>query len=148
MKLISEMLPLEHIVLDMKIGSKKRLFEEVGQLLASDDGLSQTEIFDCLIAREKLGTTGLGQGVAIPHGRHSALKTAIAAFVRIKEPIDFDAPDNKPVSLVFVLLVPEQATGEHLEILSHLAQRFSEKTVREALLNCEKAEDVQCLLAA
>lgn len=147
MELIGEILPVSHVVLDMEASSKKRLFEQVGQLLAQDDGLSAAEVFDCLFAREKLGTTGLGQGVAIPHGRHTRLQNAVAAFVRTKEPVDFDAPDSKPVSLVFVLLVPEQATGEHLEILSHLAGRFAEKDVRDALLACANPEDALRLLA-
>ena len=78
-------------------------------------------MFDSLFAREKLGSTGLGQGIAIPHGRIKGLKDALGAFVRPRQPIPFDAPDGKPVSLVFVLLVPEQATEKHLQILSELA---------------------------
>lgn len=146
MALIGDILPASHIVLDMEVSSKKRLFEQVGQLLAVRAGLSQADVFDCLFAREKLGTTGLGQGVAIPHGRTACIDGITAAFIRTKEPIDFDAPDSQPVSLVFVLLVPENATGEHLEILSHLASRFSEKSVRDALLHCEQAEAVRHLL--
>lgn len=146
MEPIGAILPVAHIVPDMEVGSKKRLFEEVGKLLAQPEGLSAGEVFDCLFAREKLGTTALGQGVAIPHGRHTGLQTAAAAFVRTKEPVDFDAPDGKPVSLVFVLLVPEHATGEHLEILSHLAERFSDKAVRDALLAAENAEVIRNLL--
>lgn len=147
MKSIGEILPVSHILLDLDVSSKKRLFEEVGHLLENSSGLSHTDVFDCLFAREKLGTTGLGHGVAIPHGRHANVSEVTGAFIRTKEPIDFDAPDNQPVSLVFVLLVPEQATGAHLEILSHLATRFSEKTVREVLMQSQSAEEVQRLLA-
>lgn len=146
MKLIGEILPVSHIVLEMEVSSKKRLFEEIGQLLEAQSGLPHTDVFDCLFAREKLGTTGLGQGVAVPHGRHAAVKEAVGAFVRTKNPVDFDAPDGKPVSLVFVLLVPEQATGTHLELLSHLAERFSEKSVRDELMSCQTPEQVRALL--
>lgn len=139
-------LPLSHIMLDADISSKKRLFEEVGKLLENESGLSQTDVFNCLFAREKLGTTGLGHGVAIPHGRHANVAQTVAAFVRTKEPIDFDAPDNQPVSLVFVLLVPEAATGAHLEILSHLASKFADKNTREQLQTCtDVAQIVQIL---
>lgn len=148
MELIGKILPVSHIVLDMDVSSKKRLFEEVGEMLETDTGLTRADVFECLFAREKLGTTGLGHGVAIPHGRTSGLNEIVAAFVRTREPIDFDAPDNQPVSLVFVLLVPENAMGEHLEILSHLASRFSEKNVRDALMRSTTPEEVRQLLIA
>ena len=147
MKAIGEILPVSHIVLDLDVSSKKRLFEEVGKLLETDSGLSQSDVFDCLFAREKLGSTGLGHGVAIPHGRHANVSHITAAFVRAAEAIDFDAPDNQPVSLIFVLLVPEQATGEHLEIVSHLASQFSDKNVRELLQKCTDAAEVTKILS-
>ena len=147
MKAIGEILPVSHIVLDLDVSSKKRLFEEVGKLLETDSGLSQSDVFDCLFAREKLGSTGLGHGVAIPHGRHANVSHITAAFVRTAEAIDFVAPDNQPVSLIFVLLVPEQATGEHLEILSHLASQFSDKNVRELLQKCTDAAEVTKILS-
>lgn len=147
MKPIGDILPLSHIVLDMEVSSKKRLFEEVGNLLANDtEGLSSADIFDCLFARERLGTTGLGQGVAIPHGRHADVPSPKGAFIRLKEAIDFDAPDGKPVSLIFVLLVPEASTGEHLDILSFLAERFSDKNIRTQLRECQNTETAHDLL--
>ena len=145
---LDDILPVSHIILDAEISSKKRLFECVAQLFAEQSGLSQTEVFDCLIARERLGSTALGLGVAMPHGRHAGVLAATGAFVRLKEPIEFDAPDNKPVSLVFVLLVPEAATGEHLALLSHLARLFNEKSVREALRSCQTPEEARALLLA
>ena len=101
-----------------------------------------------LTAREKLGSTGLGQGVAIPHGRIKGLKSARGAFVRLKHPVPFDAPDGKPVSQVFVLLVPEQATDLHLQLLSELAQMFSEKPFRERLAGVGDANDLVALFRA
>lgn len=145
---LADTLPLSHIILDAEISSKKRLFECVAQLFAEQSGLPQAEVFDCLFARERLGSTALGQGVAMPHGRHAGLSAATGAFVRLKEPIEFDAPDNKPVSLVFVLLVPEAATSEHLELLSQLAGLFNEKSVRDALQSCQTPEEARALLLA
>ena len=145
MSLIGEILPLSHIVLDLEVSSKKRVFEQAGLLLENEAGLARADVFDCLFAREKLGTTGLGQGVAIPHGRHASVKKAVGAFIRTQEPVAFDAPDGKPVSLIFVLLVPEHATGEHLEVLSKLAGRFSQKAVREALMSAD-AQEVRRIL--
>ena len=145
MSLIGEILPLSHIVLDLEVSSKKRVFEQAGLLLENEAGLARADVFDCLFAREKLGTTGLGQGVAIPHGRHASVKKAVGAFIRTQEPVAFDAPDGKPVSVIFVLLVPENATGEHLEVLSKLAGRFSQKAVREALMSAD-AQEVRRIL--
>ena len=143
---LSDILPVSHIILDADTSSKKRLWDCVAQLCAAQSGLPQREIFDCLVARERLGSTALGQGVAMPHGRHASVSAATGAFIRLKEPIEFDAPDNKPVSLVFVLLVPEAATSEHLELLAHLAGRFSEKSVRDALQSCGTPEAARDLL--
>ena len=148
MTLLANILPLSNIVLDMEVGSKKRLFETVSQLLEANSGLPHTAVFDCLFAREKLGSTGLGQGVAIPHGRDESFTQPVGAFVRTAEPIEFDAPDGKPVSLVFVLLVPESASGEHLEVLSALAIKLSDKAVREQLLLAENAEAAHRILTA
>ena len=145
MSLIGEILPLSHIVLDLEVSSKKRVFEQAGLLLENEAGLARADVFDCLFARETLGTTGLGQSVAIPHGRHASVKKAVGAFIRTQEPVAFDAPDGKPVSLIFVLLVPENATGEHLEVLSKLAGRFSQKAVREALMSAD-AQEVRRIL--
>lgn len=147
MSLIGDILPLSHIILDLEVSSKKRLFEQAGLLLENEAGLARSDVFDCLFSREKLGTTGLGQGVAIPHGRHASVKRAVGAFIRTLEPVAFDAPDGKPVSLVFVLLVPENATGEHLEVLSKLASKFSDKTVREELMAAQNAEKIYHILA-
>jgi PTS system nitrogen regulatory IIA component len=128
------LLPASQVVLDLDASSKKRVFEQAGMLFESHLGLARSVVFDSLFAREKLGSTGLGQGIAIPHGRIKGLKQAAGAFLRLATPVPFDSPDGRPVNLLFVLLVPEQATEEHLQILSELAQRFSERPFREALL--------------
>jgi nitrogen PTS system EIIA component len=142
MNQIAELLPLANIALDLDVASKSRLFEATGALFAASSGLDATTVSASLAAREKLGSTGLGQGIAIPHGRIKGLKEARGAFLRLKQPVPFDAPDGKPVSQVFVLLVPEQATDLHLQLLSELAQMFSEKAFRERLAAATSADDL------
>jgi PTS system nitrogen regulatory IIA component len=134
MNLISKILPIENVILDADSTSKKRIFERVGILFENTRQIARSQVFDSLFAREKLGSTGLGQGVAIPHGRIKNLREAVAAFVKSDTPIPFDAPDGQPVNLIFVLLVPERATDLHLQLLGELAQMFSDKSFREQLL--------------
>ena len=133
MNLIAKLLPPANVVVGLEASSKKRAFEEAGLLFENNHGIGRSTVFDSLFAREKLGSTGLGQGIAIPHGRIKGLRDARGAFVRLAQPIPFDAPDGRPVNQVFVLLVPEQATEQHLELLSELAQMFSERSFRERL---------------
>ena len=148
MNALTKILPTAQVLLDVDSSSKKRVFEQVGMLFEKHLGLGHTLVFDSLFAREKLGSTGLGQGVAIPHGRIKGLKQAAGAFLRLKTPVPFDAPDGRPVNLMFVLLVPEQATEQHLQILSELAQNFAEQPFREALLAAPDAAAVVALFEA
>ena len=143
MSQIASLLPTGNILLDLDAGSKSKLFEAVGGLFETNHGLSKKIVVDSLQAREKLGSTGLGQGIAIPHGRIRGLAEAKGAFVRLKSPIPFDSPDGKPVAQVFVLLVPAQATEKHLQLLSELAQMFSEASFRENLATPEDANGVR-----
>jgi len=133
MNLLSRILPAGNIVLDLAVTSKKRAFEQAGLLFENHHGLARTVVFDSLFARERLGSTALGHGVAVPHGRVKGLETPMAAFLRLAQPISFDAPDGEPVSMLMCLLVPEAATQQHLDILAELAQLMSNKTLREAL---------------
>jgi len=135
MSLISKILPMENVLLDTESTSKKRVFERVGLLFENSQKLARSQVFDSLFAREKLGSTGLGQGVAIPHGRIKNLREAVAAFVKTENPIPFDSPDGLPVNLIFVLLVPERATDLHLQLLGELAQMFSNTDFRESLIS-------------
>jgi PTS system nitrogen regulatory IIA component len=143
MSQIAKLLPLENIALDLDASSKKRVFEQAGLLFEKNQGIAHSTVFDSLFAREKLGSTGLGQGIAIPHGRIKGLKEAVGAFLRLTVPVPFDSPDGKPVSLLFILLVPEQATEQHLQILSELAQRFSDRACREALSTAPDAAAIR-----
>ncbi|HQY29518.1 MAG TPA: PTS sugar transporter subunit IIA, partial [Burkholderiaceae bacterium] len=137
MNRLSRLLAPTNVVLDLSVTSKKRLFEQVGLLFENNHGIERGKVFDSLFARERLGSTGLGEGVAIPHGRIKGLKDALAAVVRLAEPIPFDAPDGKPVNLLVFLLVPEAATEEHLELLSELAELLSDATIRDSMANCD-----------
>jgi nitrogen PTS system EIIA component len=147
MSLISKILPLENVLLDNESASKKRVFERVGLLFENTQNISRSQVFDSLFAREKLGSTGLGQGVAIPHGRVKGLRDAIAAFVKMQNPIPFDAPDGLPVNFIFVLLVPERATDLHLQLLGELAQMFSDQSFRDQLQNTDDPETIRKLFA-
>jgi PTS system nitrogen regulatory IIA component len=147
MSLISKILPLENVLLDNESASKKRVFERVGLLFENTQNISRSQVFDSLFAREKLGSTGLGQGVAIPHGRVKGLRDAIAAFVKMQNPIPFDAPDGLPVNFIFVLLVPERATDLHLQLLGELAQMFSDQSFRDQLQNTDDPETIHKLFS-
>jgi PTS system nitrogen regulatory IIA component len=133
MNRLAAILPASNVLVNVDATSKKRVFEQAGLLFENQHAIARGIVTDNLFARERLGSTGLGHAVAIPHGRIKGLKEARGAFVRLKQPVPFDAPDGKPVSQVFVLLVPEQATDLHLQLLSELAQMFSEKGFREKL---------------
>ncbi len=143
---ICKLLPPAHVVLDVVASSKKRVFEQAGLLFENHQGVARSKVFDSLFARERLGSTALGQGVAIPHGRIKGLHDPIAAFLRLSEPIAFDAPDDKPVTILIVLLVPEHATQTHLEILSELAQMLSDPAFRDSLLQVTEASTAHRLL--
>ena len=134
MNRISQLLPLTNVMIGLEASSKKRVFEQAGLLFENNQGIARVKVFDSLFARERLGSTGLGEGIAIPHGRIKGLKEAVAALVRLSEPVAFDAPDGKSVSLLVFLLVPEQATQQHLEILSELAEMLSDRAMRDTLL--------------
>ena len=146
MNLISSLLTPAHVALDVEAGNKKALFERAASMLEGVSGLTRTQVTDSLLKRERLGSTGLGQGIAIPHGRVKGLREAVSAFLRLSAPIPFDAPDGRPVSLIFVLLVPERATDAHLQILSELAQMFSDREFRTQLAQAPDALAAQRLI--
>lgn len=147
MGLIADILAPGAVLAGLEAGNKKELFERLGEVFEASGQLARAKVCDSLQAREKLGSTAIGHGVAIPHGRVKGLRTAMGAFVRLKTPLPFDAPDGQPVSLVFALMVPEQATDLHLMILGELAQMFSEKDVRERLLCLDDRHAIHRLLA-
>ncbi|MCU0870197.1 MAG: PTS sugar transporter subunit IIA [Burkholderiales bacterium] len=139
MRLVSRLLTDERVLLDVDVVSKKRVFEHVALMFENTLGLSQRHVYDALFARERLGSTGLGQGIAVPHGRMKTIREAVGALVRTRQPIAFEAPDGNPVQLLFVLLVPEKANEVHLQILSELAEMFSDRALRADLLAAPEA---------
>jgi PTS system nitrogen regulatory IIA component len=142
MNRLAAILPASNVLVDVEASSKKRVFEQAGLLFENQNQIARSTVTDNLFARERLGSTGLGHGVAIPHGRIKGLKQPLAAVLRLSQPIAFDAPDDEPVSLLIFLLVPEAATQRHLEILSEIAELLSDRPLREQL----KAEgDAQAL---
>jgi PTS system nitrogen regulatory IIA component len=142
MNQIAALLRADRIVPDLDVATKAQLFDAVGTLFEHHAGLSAQAVSSSLAAREKLGSTGLGQGIAIPHGRIPRLPEALGAFARLKTPIAVDAPDGKPVEQLFVLLVPEHATDRHLQLLSELAQMFSDPAFRARLAAAPDAATV------
>lgn len=133
MATLAKILPRENVLLDLDVTSKKRVFEQAGLLFENNCGLSRALVFDNLFARERMGSTGLGHGVAVPHGRIKGLKAPIAAFVRLATPIQFESPDGRPVNLIIFLLIPDNVTQQHLEILSEIAEMFSNPAFRRVL---------------
>jgi PTS system nitrogen regulatory IIA component len=142
MNAIARLLSPETVSLTTQAGTKEALFQVAADALGERLGLNGAQIRDALLMREQLGSTGLGQGVGIPHGRLKGLKQVAGMFFRLAKPVPFDAPDNRPVDLVFFLLVPEQSTEEHLQLLSELAQGFSDPDFREALRKADDATTV------
>ena len=148
MNRIAQLLPQSNVAVGVDAANKRDLFASVAGLFEASGGVARGTVVDALSAREKLGSTGLGQGIAIPHGRIKGLKDARGAFLRLAQPIPFDAPDGRPVNQVFVLLVPEQATDLHLQLLSELAQMFSEREFREKLGGARDADGLIALFRA
>lgn len=140
---IQNLLSRQRVSIGLPAPDKERLFEQVGALLhegATD--LEADRASAALNAREQLGSTGIGGGVALPHGRVKGLATAVGAFCTLRNTLDYDAIDQKPVNMVFALLVPEEASDEHLKILAELAGLFSNKAWRERLLAARTSEEL------
>lgn len=148
MNRLAAILPSAQALVQVDATSKKRAFEEAGLLFENLHGLNRAMVADSLFARERLGSTGLGYGVAIPHGRIKGLKSPLAAVFRLLEPIGFDAPDEKPVGLLIFLLVPEASTQKHLEILSEIAEMLSDNALRDKLKVCNDALELHRLIAS
>jgi PTS system nitrogen regulatory IIA component len=148
MNLIAPLVTPDTTLLDLSFSSKKKLFEHAGELFARTHSLKAGDVFSSLFERERLGSTALGYGIAIPHGRIKGLKDACGAFYRLKTPLEFDAPDNQPVSLCFVLLVPKDANERHLQILGELAQLFGDDAMRARLLAAADTTELLALVGA
>jgi PTS system nitrogen regulatory IIA component len=146
MNRLAQILPAGNVLVGVQATSKKRVFEQAGLLFESQQGITRSTVTDNLFKREHLGSTGLGYGVAIPHGRLKSLKQPVAAILRVQDPIPFDAPDEQPVTLLIFLLVPESATQRHLDILSEIADLLSDKTMRESMKSAPSAAELHALV--
>ena len=137
------------VLCNVEARSKKHILEILSELLASaENDLTAGEIFDSLVSRERLGSTALGNGVALPHGRVPGIDASIAAFLRLSQGVEFDAPDGVPVTLVLGLLVPEEASEQHLEELSAIAKLLSRPAMREALAQAASSSALYEALSA
>ncbi|GIZ50874.1 PTS sugar transporter subunit IIA [Noviherbaspirillum aridicola] len=145
---LAKILSAKNVVLDLEVSSKKRAFEQAGLIFENNCGIARSVVSDNLFARERLGSTGLGHGVAVPHGRIKGLKSPLAAFVRLKEAIPFESPDGQPVSLLVFLLIPDHVTQQHLEILSEIAEMFSDQAFRQQLATDPDAASVHARILA
>ena len=143
---LSALLSPQKIFLDTEVTSKKKLLELIANIVADQSQLTQSTIYNNLLNRERLGSTGLGHGIAVPHARIPELDRTVACFFRLTEPVNFDAPDNQPVDLVFTIVIPEEATEEHLLILSALARLFSDADVREAIREASGKEEIEQII--
>lgn len=144
---ITSLFSPESVSCCQKTSSKKRALEQLSQLLTQNtSSITAEEIFDRLVGRERLGSTGLGHGVAIPHGRMDGLQAPTAACIRLESGVDYDAPDHKTVDLMVALLVPEEATDEHLQLLAQLAEMFSDHDFTQKLRETRNSQELYQLL--
>jgi PTS system nitrogen regulatory IIA component len=148
MNRLASILPVAQVLVRVDATSKKRAFEEAGLLFENLHGLNRALVTDSLFARERLGSTGLGHGVAIPHGRIKGLKAPLAAVFQLAQPIGFDAPDEQAVNLLIFMLVPEAATQRHLETLSEIAELLSDATLREKICASTEPAELHGLIAS
>lgn len=143
---IGEMIQPSAIVANLRVSSKKQALQELSKRAAELTGLSERKIFEVLIQRERLGTTGVGHGIGIPHGKLSELDRLYGLFARLEHPIDFDAIDEQPVDLICVLLAPETAGADHLKALARVSRLLRDQSVCEKIRGSDKAEAIHALL--
>jgi len=146
---LQDIIDPERIAYDVDVSSKKRALETISDILVKGGGgenLVSHDVCESLIAREKLGSTGIGCGVAIPHGRLKNTDKTLAAFIKLHKGVDYDAIDNQAVDLIFALLVPENSTEEHLKILAEIAEMFSNETFRKKLREASNPQALWTLL--
>jgi PTS system nitrogen regulatory IIA component len=137
----------DRIICNADVASKKRALELISELLCKNSSqLSSQKVFESLVNRERLGSTGVGNGIAIPHARINGIDEAIGAVLKLKTGVDYDAVDNLPVDILFALLVPESHTDQHLQILSTLATLFSNPEACISIRKCDSAEPMLLVL--
>ncbi len=143
---IFQLLSPDGVIANLKANSKKQALQELSARAAKITGQHERAIFDTLLERERLGTTGVGNGIAIPHGRLAGLDRLYGLFARVERPVDFDSIDEMPVDLVFLLLAPESAGADHLKALARVSRLLRDKAVCEKLRGAESADAIYALL--
>ena len=144
---LADVLTTDRVRLDVTASSKKTLLEKVAALLSKDpNSAAERDIFESLCQRERLGSTGLGFGVAIPHGRSAGQQDITGAIIRLKKPIDFDAPDQEKVDVFFALAIPDECSDSHLKLLANLAEFFKNKEHLDAVRAIQSAEELLALM--
>ncbi|MCX8230830.1 MAG: PTS IIA-like nitrogen regulatory protein PtsN [Alphaproteobacteria bacterium] len=143
---ITDLLSADSVVSHLKATGKKQALQELAVIAARTVGREDREIFDILLERERLGTTGVGHGIAIPHGKLKELDRLHGVFARLERPIDFDAIDDEPVDLVFVLLAPETAGADHLKALARVSRLLRDTSVCEKIRGCDSRDAIYAVL--
>ncbi|MSO71897.1 MAG: PTS IIA-like nitrogen-regulatory protein PtsN [Alphaproteobacteria bacterium] len=143
---IHDLITPKSVVAALRVTSKKQVLQELARRAAPICGLDERQIFDVLLEREKLGTTGVGQGIAIPHGKLAALSRLYGLFARLDRPVDFEAVDDQPVDLIFLLLAPESAGADHLKALARVSRLLRDKATTTKLRGCDNADGLYALL--
>ncbi len=143
---LTEVLSPDAVIPALKAGSKKQLLQELASFAAGRSKLSESDVFDALLQRERLGSTGIGHGIAIPHGKMPKLDQLIGVFARLEKPVDFEALDGEPVDLVFLLLAPEGAGADHLKALSRIARALRNPAIVQKLRRSHDAAALYSLL--
>ncbi len=144
---ITDLISTDGILASLRVASKKQLLQELARKASTLTGIDSREIFDVLLERERLGTTGVGNGIAIPHGKLAKLDRLHAVFARLDQPVDFDAIDDEPVDVVFLLLAPEAAGADHLKALARVSRLLRDKTVCTKLRGCETTDAIFALFS-
>lgn len=143
---VSELIAMEHILLDVEVSCAKKAFTEIARITSQATGISERNILDALLERERLGCTAVGDGVSIPHARIEGLENMTGCFVRLKNAVDMDAPDGKPVDIMFVLLAPADANSEHLKAMARISRLLRDSVCQDALRAASSSDEIYVLL--
>jgi len=143
---LSDLISSDSIVSTLKVGSKKQALQELSHIAENITGVSSRDIFGTILQRERLGSTGVGQGIAIPHGKLDGLDKLFAIFARLETPIGFDAMDDQPVDLIFMLLAPESAGADHLKALARISRTLRDPEITKKLRSCDSTTEIYTIL--
>lgn len=143
---LSDLISSKSIIATLKVGSKKQALQELSQIAEDITGVSSRDIFGTVLQRERLGSTGVGQGIAIPHGKLEGLDKLFAIFARLETPISYDSMDDQPVDLIFLLLAPESAGADHLKALARISRTLRDPSITEKLRGSDSINAIYTIL--